>query len=136
MSKAELVFYLACVVLLVVPICFIRHKVYKDGIGGRIALVLIVICAFAILGQAGTTYYDAWVEGRSFSSAGYHVEWEEALLVAGFALYASWNLYRFKRRLDKQLVGSAEETWPGTEPVSSIAVGFHASADVQASRKP
>lgn len=99
MNKAELVFYVACAVLFFVPCWFIKHKVYDDGVLGRIALLAIVICAFAILGQAGVTYWDAWAAGQGFEKAGYHIEWEETLLVLGFACFLCWHLVRFHRRV-------------------------------------
>ena len=61
--KSELLLYAACIVLIVVPLWFIAHKVYDDGIVGRILLCLIVWGAFAILGQAGVTYAAAWIAG-------------------------------------------------------------------------
>lgn len=119
MNKPEMLFYVACLVLIIVPIWFIRHKVYDDGVLGRIALAIIAVCAFAVLGQAGSTYYDAWLTGESYRNAGYHVEWEEAWLCAGFALFITWHLVRFHRRVVRCSRPPLDPTgtWPAAKPI-------------------
>lgn len=106
MNGPEALFYLANAVLLLVPPWFIKNKVYDDGVIGRIALAGIVICAFAILGHAGLSYFDAWwacpdwpaFKPGTYKKAGYNVVWEEAWLVIAFAGFLIWHLMRFHRR--------------------------------------
>lgn len=126
MSKSEVVFYLASLVLLVVPLLFIANDVYEDGIIGRLALGCIATAAFAVLGQAAVTYLDAWLAnpnvwhlmtshskagdllwaieipklaGADWRSAGYHIVPEEAFMAAAFAAFLCWHLVRFHRRV-------------------------------------
>lgn len=107
MSGPEALFYLANAVLLLVPPWFIKNRVYNDGVVGRLALSGIVICAFAILGQAAISYFDAWMacpewpafKASSYKSAGYSVVWEEAWLAVAFAGFMLWHLIRFHRRV-------------------------------------
>lgn len=119
MTSPEILFYLACLVLIVVPIWFIRHKVYDDGVLGRCALALIAICAFAVLGQAGVTYFDAWQAGTGYAAAGYHVELEEAWLVVGFAVFITWHLVRFHRRVVRCATPPVDPAgaWPAAKPL-------------------
>jgi len=110
MTAPEILFYFANLVLLLVPPAFIKNKVYDDGVFGRIALGGIVLCAFAILGQAGLSYFDAWwacpdwprFKPSTYKAAGYHVVWEEAWLAAAFAAFLVWHLVRFHRRILRQ----------------------------------
>jgi hypothetical protein len=143
MGKAEAAFYIACVVLLVVPPWFIRHRVYDDGLVGRIFLVVIVLGAFAVLGQAAVTYWDAWrsspswplASGVDWSRAGYHVEGEEAFLAGGFAGFLVWHLWRFHRRV-VQCVTPPQDPLGAWPPVrAELSRGWPAEQDELAPRR-
>lgn len=81
----EAVFALACLVLLVVPVIFIRNRVYKDGVIGR-------------LGLAGISSFASLFLFEILFGKGYHVELEEVGLVVAFATFLAWHLFRFHRR--------------------------------------
>lgn len=112
--KSEILFYIACLVLFFVPLWFIRHKVYDDGVLGRISLAFIVIGSFVILGDASLSYFDAWWTGGDYRLAGYRVEPEQACLVVGFAVFITWHLFRFHRRVVRCMtpVTDPEGVWP------------------------
>lgn len=80
------VFVLSCVVLFVVPTTFVWHSVYDDGLVGRLGLVGLASFAFVILGETVT-------------GNGYGIDAEVALLVASFAIFLCWHLWRFHRRV-------------------------------------
>lgn len=82
----EAVFALACLVLFVVPILFIMNRVYKDGLWGRLAL-------------AGISSFAALFLAEIVLGRGYHVELEEVGLVSAFAIFITWHLARFHRRV-------------------------------------
>lgn len=52
------VFYFACIVLAVVPLIFVYHKVYKDGIVGRASLLGISFVAILWLMDVTDKYFD------------------------------------------------------------------------------
>ncbi len=139
MSKAELLFYIGCLMLLVVPIVFIRHRLYDDGLVGRIALVATAVCAFAILGQAVVTYYDAWSDGRGYGGAGYSVAWEEAWLVFAIGVFLAWHYLRFHRRVSRCAPPPEDvaATWPGVRPspIAAAGVSFVEQHDELADRR-
>ena len=74
-------------VLVVVPMWFICHRVYKDGVLGRIALAGIVFNAAIML---GAHFLDGWV---------YNLPYEVIVLISSFACFIVWHLYRFERRV-------------------------------------
>lgn len=88
MTAWSWIFLAACAVLVTVPMYFIVHRVYQDGIVGRIALSLIAFAA--------ATFFLDMIDGT---------EWEIlpqiALMTAAFAAFLVWHLWRFHRRVLK-----------------------------------
>ena len=82
----EALFVAACAVLFVVPIVFVHHRVYNDGLVGRFALV-------GISSMAGLVLLE------SFFGRGYGISAEVSLLVVSFACFIAWHLWRFHRRV-------------------------------------
>ncbi len=82
------IFTIACIVLFVVPPLFVWHQVYQDGLFGRLGLLGISFFAFLVLGET--------VGGESYGTSP-----EVALLVASFALFLVWHLFRFHSRVLK-----------------------------------
>lgn len=79
-------FLIACSVLLVVPIYFVTHSVYEDGVFGRIGLCGVSFASAAFLLE--------WFEGD-----GFEVMPQTVLMVSMFALFLIWHLLRFHRRV-------------------------------------
>ena len=82
------IFYLTCIVLMIVPPIFVYHKVYKDGVVGRIALLGLSLVALLFL----LDRLDP--KGGSYDLS--------ALTVSGFVLFTTflvWHLIRFHRRV-------------------------------------
>ena len=87
------------IVLVAIPFWFICHKVYKDGVVGRLSLCGIVFNAGIILMMM---FIDGWT---------YNLPYEVTMLIASFALYNAWNLFRFHGhvlRLEKAKRGEIE----------------------------
>lgn len=128
MTTAEIFFYLGCAILIIVPSWFIAHRVYDDGIVGRIALSAIILAAVAIVAQAMAGYFDAWwaspawpaFRGADYSDAGYNVAREEAALVMAFAVFITWHLWRFHRRVVRQTRQATPPRTPAAQPVIRI----------------
>lgn len=91
------IFWASCGTLFMVPLWFVWHRVYADGIVGRAALLMI-----------------------SFSSATFPLEemldddvhWDmqpqTVALVAAFAMFLVWHLMRFHRRVVREACGECE----------------------------
>ena len=86
---SQTIFLVACVVLAFVPLYFVVNSVYQDGVIGRGALLAISFCSIGFLLEAGI--------GASF----YLPPLAVALVVA-FAVFISWHLCRFHRRVVKK----------------------------------
>lgn len=87
MGFYEWLFIIAVAVLFVVPPIFVWHRVYDDGVFGRLGLSGISFFAFVILAEA--------ILGRQV----YQTSGEVAGLVAGFAVFLVWHLVRFHMRV-------------------------------------
>lgn len=79
-------FVLSCIVLFVVPVIFVYHRVYDDGLVERLGLV-------------GLATMSAIVLLETVFGQGYGIAAEVALLVASFAVFMVWHLWRFHRRV-------------------------------------
>ena len=79
-------FLAICAVLVVVPLFFVSHRVYKDGIAGRAGLLGIAFAAatFLLESLAGTEY---------------EMLPQTVLLSGSFAVFLIWHLFRFHRRV-------------------------------------
>lgn len=80
-------FMLACAVLFVVPIIFVWHSVYEDGLVGRISLCGISFSA--------ATYLIEWLLGDTE----YVISLQRLMFVSSFATFICWHLWRFHRRV-------------------------------------
>ena len=78
----NLLFLSACAVLLVVPLIFVIHEVYEDGLIGRIGLLGISFSAatFLLETAAGEVYVMLP---------------QTVMLVVSFAIFISWHLTRW-----------------------------------------
>lgn len=79
-------FVVSCIVLFVVPVIFVYHRVYDDGLVGRFGLV-------------GLASMSGIVLLETLFGQGYGIAAEVSLLVASFALFMIWHLVRFHRRV-------------------------------------
>ncbi len=86
---STLIFMVCCLALVVVPIWFVLHKVYKDGFFGRIGL--LGISFFAL------TFLMEWFGGED-----YEMLPQTVALVASFTVFLCWHLIRFHSRIAKQ----------------------------------
>lgn len=99
MTFWEGVFFVACLVLVAVPPYFVAHRVYKDGLLGRLALL-------------GISFFGLLVVMETIFGKGYGIDKEVALLVASFALFLIWHLVRFHRRVARPAAAAAEHIGP------------------------
>lgn len=79
-------FLIACAVLLIVPLYFVLHSVYEDGVCGRIGLLGVSFAA--------ATYLLEYFDGEEFE-----VMPQTVLIVSAFAVFLTWHLFRFHRRV-------------------------------------
>lgn len=86
----QVILSFSLIVLVAIPFWFICHKVYKDGVVGRIALAGIVFNASIIL---MLTFIDGWT---------YDLPYEVTMLIACFAVFTCWHLARFHSRVVMQ----------------------------------
>lgn len=80
------VFLIACAILVVEPLYFVVHNVYEDGLFGRIGLLGVSFSA--------ATYLLEYFDGGEFE-----VMPQTALMVSAFAVFLTWHLFRFHRRV-------------------------------------
>lgn len=81
------VFMVCCIVLFVVPLVFVAHKVYQDGVFGRISLCGISFTA--------ATFLIEWLwEGTE-----YEMMVQTTMLVLFFTIFLCWHLVRFHNRV-------------------------------------
>jgi hypothetical protein len=82
----KLLLVISCSVLFVVPLYFVIHSVYKDGVFGRASLLSISFFSAGILGEAavGTGFYAPPIF---------------VLLISSFAVFLVWHLFRFNARV-------------------------------------
>jgi hypothetical protein len=85
----------SCVVLFVVPLFFVAHSVYKDGVIGRASLLAISFTSAGILMEAalGTAFYVPSIF---------------VILITAFAVFTVWHLARFHIRVLKKQSWSNE----------------------------
>lgn len=95
-------FYTACTVLFVVPLIFVFHKVYRDGVVGRGALLGISFTAVAWLLDL-LINDDTPLEPSN----------RGVLFTVMVAVFMVWHLFRFHRRV----LNRSEKAVP---PVSSL----------------
>lgn len=102
----EWLFMMAVVVLFIVPPVFVWHRVYDDGVFGRLGLSGVSFFAFVILAES--------ILGRQV----YTTSPEVAGMVACFAVFLVWHLVRFHVRvvLKRRLAPSA-----GKQPMNGGA---------------
>lgn len=86
---SQTIFLLSCLVLAFVPLYFVLHSVYQDGIFGRGSLLGISFCSIGILLE-------------SIFGNGFYVPPIVSLQVAAFAVFSVWHLVRFERRVLKK----------------------------------
>lgn len=83
----NIIFQSVCVVLVAVPIIFVLHGVYQDGVFGRVGLLGIAFCALGYL-------LEMWFGDD---------EMEVLPLTVAFAAFVMvflvWHLIRFHRRV-------------------------------------
>ena len=82
---STVVFMMCCAVLVAVPLYFVSHRVYKDGVFGRIGLCGISFFA--------STFLMEWATGEE-----YQMMWQSTLLVLSFTVFLTWHLVRFHLR--------------------------------------
>lgn len=85
-------FLIACGVLFVVPISFVVHKVYDDGLVGRIGLLGVSFSAALFLLHALAGALDDKVEKLPVPPG-------MVLMACCFAIFLVWHLFRFHRRV-------------------------------------
>ena len=83
------VFIISCAILFIIPLIFVTNSVYEDGIVWRIFLLGIAFgsATFILEVIAGTTY---------------ELMAQTVFLVAMFAGFLCWHLFRFHSRVLKQ----------------------------------
>ena len=86
---------LDCIVLFVVPLVFVTHSVYKDGVFGRGSLL-------------GISFLSAGVLGESNIGVAFYVPPIFVLLITAFAVFLCWHLFRFHTRVLKKQSWSSE----------------------------
>lgn len=103
MNHSEIIFMIACAWLVLVPAIFIYHKVYDDGVLGRASLSMI--CGLAAMMLMVQFFSDlhryAWMP------------MEVSLLALAFAVFLTWHLIRFHRRVVKRARAASGRMLPG-----------------------
>lgn len=97
----EIIFYLACAVIAVVPLIFVVNKVYEDGVLGRAFLLLMSFCAWMYLIERLTV----------------GAQYLQPLMVAffvGAAGFLCWHLVRWHRRVLRRK--HEDKPWPQWVP--------------------
>lgn len=83
----EMIFMACMVALVIVPMIFVWHRIYEDGVFGRIGLSGIAFSA--------STYLLEWL----WADSEYEMSWQLVLLVISFTLFLCWHLIRFHLRV-------------------------------------
>ena len=86
MDYMQMTFLVSCVVLFFVPVWFVAHEVYDDGLFGRIGLLGIASAAAMFL-------LEAWDE------TAFAVPPKAVLLTASIAWFLVWHMLRFHGRV-------------------------------------
>ena len=95
----QYIFMADCLVLALVPMWFIAHEVYKDGVIGRFALAGISFTAWTFIMELG-------------SGEEYDMSAQFVLLITAFTLFLCWHLWRFERRVARENRRSSQPTFP------------------------
>lgn len=83
------IFWAACTVLVAVPPYFVWNAVYRDGVLGRAALLAISFVSLSFMLE----------ETLSENERTYDMLPQTVALVAAFAVFLLWHLWRFHRRV-------------------------------------
>lgn len=83
------IFWAACTVLVAVPPYFVWNSVYRDGVLGRAALLAISFVSLSFMLE----------ETLSDNERTYDMLPQTVALVAAFAVFLLWHLWRFHRRV-------------------------------------
>lgn len=86
----EAILVMSCVLLALIPPIFVWHKVYDDGLLGRIGLLGVSFCAGVVVMQ-------------EMLGVRYRVDPEIALLTMAFMVFLVWHLFRFHSRVLRPL---------------------------------
>ena len=79
-------FLIACSILFVVPLIFVTHNVYQDGVFGRIGLLGISFSSSLFLMEATV-------------GVQYDILPQTVFLAWAFAVFLVWHLFRFHCRV-------------------------------------
>src|SRR5690242_1392051 len=83
-----IIFYATCTVLATVPMYFIFHRVYKDGLIGKLGLMGISLTAWSYIFDLASLERDyPYLSNR------------QLMWVFMFAVFLVWHLFRFHRRV-------------------------------------
>lgn len=85
----EYIFWVDCLALAMVPMWFIAHEVYKDGVVGRLALASISFTAWTFIMELAV--------GEEYDMSAQFV-----LLITAFTLFLCWHLWRFETRVARE----------------------------------
>ncbi len=92
------IFLLASAVLVVVPLVFVMHEVYEDGVVGRSGLLVISFVSAVDLLE--------WFFGEE-----YEVLPQTTVKCAAFAVFLCWHLFRFHRRVLRRAIDEISKPW-------------------------
>ena len=87
------IFLVSCAILFLIPVLFVMNDVYDDGLIGRVFLLGISF--------ASATFLMEFAAGDSE----YVILPQTVFLVASFAGFLCWHLFRFHRRVLKHEEG-------------------------------
>lgn len=83
----QIIFMGCCAVLFVVPLVFVSHRVYQDGVFGRIGLCGISFSA--------ATFLLEWL----WNDVEYELMGQTVALALSFTVFLVWHLFRFHCRV-------------------------------------
>ena len=94
MTVLDAIFLAACFFLFLIPLYFVMHKVYEDGLIGRIGLLGISFSAAAFI--------LSWMDNSDWPVFPYELAPQDVMMVVAFAVFLVWHLLRFHRRVVMQ----------------------------------
>ena len=97
------IFLASCAVLCLVPVLFVLNDVYEDGLVGRVGLLGISFSA--------ATFILEWANGEE-----YQMLPQTVFMVAMFAWFLCWHLFRFHTRVMRKQKQKDENQRQGSEP--------------------
>ncbi len=90
MNTITFVFWVSCAVVFIAPLYFVGNTVYKDGVVGRFA--------FLILSLVGGSYlFELLADDMPDGPPQVRTVW----LMAAIAIFLIWHLWKFARRVHK-----------------------------------